>query len=340
MSESTAPAVKPLDNADRAAIILLCLGEELAGNVLKYLNPKDVQKVGVAMTNLREVPKDMVMQVLKEFTREAEGHIALGAGSEEYLRKMLTGALGETKANSLLDRILLGRHSKGLETLKLVDARVVAETVRNEHPQVVAIVLSHLEPKHAAEVMAYLPENIWADLMLRISSLEAIHPAAIEELDEILDKQFAGKINMNSSNVGGVKTAADILNFMETAAEEKILETIRETNEPLSVEIQDLMFVFEDLASLDDRGIQALLREVSTENLIVALKGADIAIRDKIFNNMSKRASETMRDDLEAKGPVRLSEVEAAQREILATARRMADAGELVLGSKGGEEYV
>ncbi len=340
MRESPVITKKPLDGTQRAAVFLLSLGEQLAGSVLRHMSPKDVQKIGVAMTTLKDVSKDLVTQVLNDFRDEAEGHTVLSAGAEEYIRKMLVEALGEGKANSLFDRILRGRDSKGIENLKWVDARVVAETIRHEHPQIISIVLSFLEPNHAAEVLSYLPGSIRPDLLMRISMLEGVQPSALDELDEILERQFAGKFSINSSNVGGTKIAADILNFMESSAEEKILESISEANEALSEEIQNLMFIFDDLAEIEDRGIQALLREVSTDILVLALKGADNAVKDKIFNNMSKRAAETLKDELETKGPVRLSEVEAAQKEILAIARRMAEAGEIILGNTGEDEFV
>ena len=253
---------------------------------------------------------------------------------------MLVEALGEDKASGLIDRILIGRNTKGLDALKWMDARAVAEIIRLEHPQIIAIVLSYLDPDHAAEVLSFLPERLRPDVVMRIALLDGIPPAALQELDEILEKQFAGSDNVKSSpGVGGIKRAADILNFMESSVESQILETIKEADADLSQQIQDKMFVFENLVDVDDRGIQALLREVSTDTLIIALKGADEAIKEKIFKNMSKRAAEMLKEDLEAKGPVRVSEVEAAQKEILAIARRMAESGELVLGGKG-EEFV
>ncbi len=331
---------KSLDGTERAAVLLLSLGEGEAASVLKHMGPKEVQKLGAAMVGLKNVPRATVSNVLKEFISGVGDKTALGVGSDDYIRNMLVSALGENRAETLIDRILLGRNSKGLEALKWMDARAVAETIKLEHPQIVAIVLSYLEPDHAAGVLGYLPEDIRADLMMRISVLDGVQPSALNELDVILEKQFEGNSNIKSSNVGGVKIAADILNFMDTTEEGTILETIGETDEELSQQIQDLMFVFDNLVDVDDRGIQALLREVSTESLIIALKGADQIVKDKILNNMSKRAAETLRDDLEAKGPVRVSEVEAAQKEILVIARRMAEAGELSLGSKGGDDYV
>ncbi len=340
MSADASQEAKDLGGAERAAIFLLSLGEKEAAEVLRFMGPKEVQEVGAAMANMRNIPKATVDQVFQTFAAEVAQQTALGIGSDDYIRNVLTEALGEDKAGGLIDRILLGRNSKGLDALKWMDARAVAETIRLEHPQIIAIVVSYLEPDHAAEVLTHLPENIRPDVLMRVSVLEGIQPNALSELDEILEKQFSGNSNVKSSHVGGVKVAANILNFMETSIEGEIMEKIGEADEALSQQIQDLMFVFDNLAEVDDRGIQALLREVSSDTLVTALKGADDKVKDKIFANMSKRAAETMRDDLEAKGPVRLSDVEAAQKEILVVARRMAEAGDIVLGGKGGDEYV
>ncbi len=330
-----------LAGPERAAVLLLTLGEEAAAEIMKHMSPKEVQKVGEAMASLNHVPKDTVGEVLETFCDALDEETSLGVGNEEYLRRVLVNALGQDKAGSLIDRILMGRHSKGLEALKWMEPRAVAEIIRLEHPQIIAIVLSYLDPDQAAEVLAALPERMRPDIVMRIASLDGIQPSAIHELDEILEKQFSGGTsNVRSSSVGGVKTAANILNFMDSALEAQIMDQIRENDAEMGQEIQDFMFVFDNLVDVDDRGIQALLREVSSETLIVALKGADEAVKEKIFKNMSKRASEMLRDDLEAKGPVKVSEVEAAQKEILAIARRMAESGEISLGGKGGDEYI
>jgi flagellar motor switch protein FliG len=291
------------------------------------------------MANMHKVSKEDVTHVLENFLSDVKSHTALGVGSDEYIRKMLVEALGEGKASGVIDRILLGRNSKGLEALKWMDARAVAEIIRFEHPQIMSIVLAYLEADHAAEVLGYLPDHLRTDLLMRISILDGIQPSALNELDEILEKQFSGNNKFKSSQVGGVKMAAEILNFMDPSTEGAVIEHISKVDEVLSQEIQDLMFVFDNLAEVDDRDIQSLLREVSSDSLVLALKGADDAIKDKILGNMSKRAAETLVDDLEARGPVRLSEVEAAQKEILTVARRMAESGELTLG-KGGDEFV
>ncbi|MBK1674920.1 flagellar motor switch protein FliG [Ectothiorhodospira shaposhnikovii] len=329
-----------MSGPDRAAVFLMSLGEEAAAQVLKHMGPKEVQRIGTAMASLSNVSKKEVGDVLDDFIALVEEQTALGMGSDEYIRSVLTTALGKDKADGVIDRILLGRNSKGLESLKWMDPRAVAEVIRLEHPQIIAIVLSYLDPDHAAAVLSFLPDRTQPDILMRIATLDGVQPAALMELDEILERQFAGNINVKSSSVGGVKSAANILNFMDSSKEGMIMDRVRDLDESLGQKIQDLMFVFANLVDVDDRGIQSLLREVSTDSLVIALKGADDQVKEKIFKNMSKRAAEMLQDDLEAKGPVRLSEVEVAQKEILSIARRMAESGEIVLGGKGAEQMV
>ena len=329
-----------LSGAEQAAVLLMSLGEGSAAEIMKHLGPKEVQKVGEAMAGIGNVTKDQVTTVVADFANTLGTHTALGTGNEEYLRNVLKGALGDDKASQLIDRILIGRTSKGLEALKWMEPRAIAEIIRFEHPQIIAIVLSYLDSDQAAEILGLLPENMRSDILMRIASLDGIQPSALQELDEILEKQFEGTSgNIKSSSVGGTKTAANILNFMESSIEGKIMEQVKSADEELGNAIEELMFVFDNLADLDDRSVQSLMREISSESLILALKGADDALKEKIFKNMSKRAAEMLRDDLEARGPVRVSDVEAAQKEIVAIARRMADAGDISLGG-GGDEFV
>ena len=333
-------AVQKIPGPERAAIFMMTLGEESAANVLKHMDPKEVQLVGTAMASLSNVPNSTVEAVLQDFAQTIEEQSGVGVGSDEYIRNMLINALGEDKASSVIDRILLGRNSKGLDSLKWMDPRAVADVVKNEHPQIIAIVLSYLEPDHAAEVLSHLQERTQADVLMRIATLDGVPPSALQELNDVLEQQFSGSGSAQTSGVGGVKTAANILNFMGGQAEQAITEAITEQDAELAQSIQEQMFVFENLLDIDDRGMQAILREVQSDVLIVALKGADEAMKEKIFKNMSSRAAEMMRDDLEAKGPVKLKEVEEAQKEILTVARRLADAGEISLGGGSDEEYV
>ena len=328
-----------LTGVDKAAILMLSLGEETAAEVLKHMGPKEVQVLGMQMASLRNIGKGAVEDVVDEFLDKVEEQTGIGIGTEDYIRSTLKSALGDDKAGALIDRILAGANTKGLDTLKWMDARSVADVIRFEHPQIQSIVLSYLDPDQSAEVLQILPEKVRVDLALRISALEAVQPDALQELNDIMEKQFTGSGSTQSRQIGGVKKVADIMNFMDGANEALIMDSIKETDEDLAQKIEDLMFVFDNLSDVDDRGIQALLREISTDTLVIALKACDEEIKEKIFKNMSKRAAELMRDDLEAMGPVKLSEVEAAQKEILTVARRMADSGEIVLGG-GGEEMV
>ena len=329
-----------LTGAERAAVFLMSVGEAHAASVLKLIGPKEVQKIGAVMAGLKNISRQQVNAVIEDFTTAVDEHTNLGIGNEEYVRKVLVNALGEDKASGLIDRILLGRNSKGLEALKWMDPRAVAEVIRLEHPQIIAIVLAYLDSDQAAAVLQSLPENMRAAVLMRIASLDGIQPQALHELDEILERQFHGKANVKSSSVGGPKAAADILNFVDGSAEAKIMESISESDETLAGQIQELMFVFNDLAQVDGRGIQVLLREVTSDTLVMALKGADEGVKEKIFANMSKRAAEMLRDDLEAKGLARLSDVEAAQKEILAIARRLSDAGTIALGGRSADQFV
>ena len=339
MSDARGPGNK-LNKVDKAAILLLSLGEADAAQVLRHLGPKEVQKVGTAMAQLRNVQKNQIEQVMGEFVEIVGDQTSLGVGSDGYIRKMLTQALGEDKAGGLIDRILLGGNTSGLDSLKWMEPRAVADVIRYEHPQIQAIVVAYLDPDQAGEVLSHFDHKVRLDIVLRVSSLNTVQPAALKELNLILEKQFSGNANTTRATLGGVKRAADIMNYLDSSVEGQLMDAIRDVDEDLSSQIEDLMFVFDNLADVDDRGIQVLMREVSSDVLVMALKGADEAIKEKIFKNMSKRAGELLRDDLEAKGPVRISEVEGAQKEILTIARRMAEAGEIVLGGKGGEEMV
>lgn len=332
---------KSLSGLEKAAILLRSLGDKEAAEILKLMGPKEVQKIGEAMATMTNVNREALDGVLSEFHDEVGDQTELGVGNEDYLRNVLVGALGEDKAGNIIDRILMGHNAKGLETLKWMEPRAIAEVIRLEHPQIISIILSYLESDQAASVLQSLPENMRTDILLRVATLDGIQPSALYELDEMLEKQFSGNTDsIKSSGVGGLKTAANMLNFMDSSYEAALMESVKQVDEEIGDQIQDLMFVFDNLIDVDDRGIQSLLREISSENLIVALKGADDTIKEKILNNMSKRAAEMLRDDLETKGPVRVSEVEAAQKEILTIARRMAESGEINLGGSGGDDYV
>ncbi|OPX56811.1 flagellar motor switch protein FliG [Oceanospirillum multiglobuliferum] len=328
-----------LSSLHRAAILLMTLGESDAAQILRHMGPKEVQRVGMAMSQLQHVSKTQVEEVLGDFLEVAGDVTGLGIGADSYIRRMLTEALGEDKANGLIDRILLGGNTTGLDTLKWMEPRAIADIIRYEHPQIQAIVLSYLDSDQSAEVLAFFDSKVRLDVILRVASLESVQPQALQELNDILEKQFSGSSGTQTTSMGGVKVAANIMNNLESALEGELMEAIKEVDEQLGEEIEDLMFVFDNLVDVDDRDIQILMREVNPDSLVLALKGADTRVQEKIFKNMSKRASELLRDDLEAKGPVRVSEVEQAQKEILAIARRLAEDGEITLGG-GADQMV
>ncbi|NQZ84046.1 MAG: flagellar motor switch protein FliG, partial [Colwellia sp.] len=319
-----------LEGAEKAAILLLSLSEEDAAQILKHLEPKQVQQVGMIMAAMEDFTQEKITAVHKLFIQEIQNFSTIGFQSEEFVRKALTAALGEDKAGNLIDQIVMGSGAKGLDSLKWMDSKQVANIIRNEHPQIQTIVLSYLEPDQSAEILGQFADKVRLDLMMRIANLEEVQPAALQELNEIMEKQFAGQAGAQSAKMGGLKAAADIMNYLESNVEGVLMDSIREHDEEMSQQIQDLMFVFENLADVDDRGIQAILRDVQQDALMKAIKGADDALKEKIMANMSKRAAELLADDLEAMGPVRITEVEAAQKEILSIARKLSDAGEIM----------
>ncbi|MDH3535635.1 MAG: flagellar motor switch protein FliG [Gammaproteobacteria bacterium] len=324
--------------AEKAGVLLLTLGEDVAAEILQHMKPREVQLVGSTMATMNDVSRPMVEAVIDNFFDVLESQTAVGIGNDSYIRGMLQKALGD-KAGGVIDRILLGSGSNGLESLKWMDPRSIAEIIRLEHPQIIAIVLSYLEADSAAQVLSNLPEDMRAGILMRIATLEGVQPAAIKELDSIMERYFSDNENVKSSMVGGEKTAAAILNFMDSAIENKMMEQVRSENEELAMRIEEQVFVFDNLRAVDDRGIQTMMREVSTDLLALALKGVDEEMRGKFLKNMSSRAAEMLIEDMEAKGPVKLSDVEAAQKEILAVARKLEESGEIMLAG-GGDEMI
>ena len=333
-----AEASAELGGTERAAILLLSIGEDGAAEILRHMEPKEVQRLGAAMAGLAGVSTSQVERVFDDFLDKVEDHTSLGVDSEDYIRRVLVRALGEEKATALIERILIGGNAKGIESLRWMEPRMVADMICNEHPQVISLILCYLERDQAAEVLANLSSSTRTDALMRVATLDTVQPAALRELNDMLEAQVSGTSGGQSKALGGIKLAAEILNFVDTGVSAEMMEQIKEFDSDLGQQIEDNMFVFENLADVDDNGIQRLLREASSESVIVALKGADEAMREKFFGNMSRRAAEMMRDDLEAKGPVRLAEVEEAQKEIVGLARRLADEGQITLG--GGDDFV
>lgn len=326
---------------ERGAILLMSLGEEEAAEVFKHLGPKEVQKLGAAMAALQNIPRARVETVLGDFRKEAEGQSGLGGDSSEYIKSVLNKALGSDRAANLIERILHGGDTAGIESLKWMDAGAVAELIKNEHPQIIATVLVHLDRDQASEVLGFFVERLRNDVILRIATLEGIQPTALKDLNDVLTRLLTGSTNsIKKAAMGGTRVAAEILNYMSTTLETAVIATVRDFDPEIAQKIQDEMFTFDNLSDLDDRAIQLLLREVQSESLIVALKGTNEDLRERIFKNMSTRAAEMLREDLDSKGPVRVSEVEAEQKEILKIVRRLADEGQIAMGGKGEEAFV
>jgi flagellar motor switch protein FliG len=325
---------------ERSAILLMTLGEEAAAEVFRHLTPKEVQKIGETMTRLRTVSRERVGQVIDQFRTEANTNGSLVADTDQYVKSVLRRALGEEKAGLLIDRMLQGSDTSGIESLKWMDAESVAELLRSEHPQIIASVLVHLERDQAGEILQRLGARTRADVLLRVATLDGIQPNALRELNEVLARLLAGADRLKKTPLGGAKVAAEMLNGLGTAIETEVLDAVRENDEDLAQAIQDQMFTFDDMIRLDDRAVQTVLREVANDSLVIALKGAPPEVRDKILKNMSQRAAEALREDLESRGPVRVSDVEAQQKEILKTVRRLADAGEIAVGGGGADAFV
>src|ERR1700693_3885910 len=335
-------ADKPVELAgiQRAAILLMRLGEQAAAKFLKQLDAREVQKVGIAMAELKEVSREQMTAVLDKFIGVADAKANIAGGSQEYVRRVLTQAVGKQKTDMLLHRVSNGQTGQGIEALKWMEAKAVAQIISAEHPQIAAIVLAHLEPEQSASVLPLLTEEMRTEVLMRIASLNEVPQTALTELDQLVEKQANVAPPSPLRRIGGARTVADILNAMERDKSGEELGKIEKADGDMHQKIKDLLFIFDNLLDVDDRGIQALLREVGSDTLAVALRGAEPEVQEKILKNMSKRAAEILKDDMEARGPVKLVDVEAAQKEIIVIAQRLAEEGTISLGGKGGAEFV
>ena len=325
---------------ENAAILLMSLGEEDAANVFKHLTPKEVQGLGETIAKMKTIPRDRVDNVLEMFASVSSEQSMLVSDTDEYVKAVLRKALGEDKANLLIDRILQGGDTSGIESLKWMDPGSVGELLRMEHPQIVAAILVHLDFEQGSGVLKCFTERQRNEVLVRIATLDGIQPSALKDLNEVMSKVLAGGDKLRKASLGGVKPAAEIINLMGASVETAVLDYIRETDNELAQKIMDNMFTFDDLNKLDDKGFQSLLKEVQSESLIIALKGAAPELREKVFRNMSTRAAETLREDLDSRGPVRVSEVESEQKEMLKVVRRLADEGQIVMGGGGDDEFL
>ena len=328
LTEDEKSALENMSGMDKAVLLMLSLSEEDAAQIFKNLEPKQVQKLGIRMSEMSAFSQDQVNAVHKTFLKDVTKHSNLGLGNSDFVRHALVAALGSEKANNLIEQISLGTGARGLDSLKWMDARQVATIIQHEHPQIQTIVLSYLEPEQSAEILAQFPEAVRLDLIMRIATLEEVQPAALQELNEIMEKQFAGAAGSQSAKIGGLKSAADIMNYLDSSTETQLMNAIQSQDKEIGNQIQDLMFVFENLGAVDDRSIQTLLRDVPSDVLQKALK------------NMSSRASASLKEDLASMGPTKLSDVEAAQKEILTIARKLSDSGAIMLNRGGGGDFV
>ncbi|MDE2612281.1 MAG: flagellar motor switch protein FliG [Burkholderiales bacterium] len=328
------------EGLENAAILLMSLGEEEAASIFKHLSPKEVQRLGETIAHIKTVTRERLDGVIDKFATVAANEHMLVSDSNEYVRTVLRKALGDEKANLLIDRILQGSDITGIESLKWMDPSSVAELLRNEHPQIVAAILVHLEFDQAADVLKHFGERHRNEVLIRIATLDGIQPTALKDLNDVMSKVLAGGDRSRKSSLGGAKAAAEILNMLGNAVETSVLDFVREADGELAQKIMDNMFTFDDMEKLEDKGVQALLKEVQSESLVIALKGAPPGLREKIYKNMSTRAAEALKEDLESRGPVRLSEVEAEQKEMLKIVRRLVDEGVIVIAGSSDEKFV
>ena len=338
--EQELSAYEKLSNTQKCAILMMLLGEDEAAEILKNLGPKEVQQLGKEMYTVQGLDQDTVNQVLDEFLAIIKTQTDLGMGSSNYIRNVMTKALGENKAQSVLGRITPTESDKPIEILDWMDARSVAELISDEHPQIMSLIISYLDAGVAADVLVMLPEELQADIIHRIATLETVQPDALSELERVMQLKFKTNTSLRASSVGGVKAAAQIMNFTKQNMEQRIVKSLGEKDRLLAKEIQESMFTFDTLILMDDRSMQTLIRNIDQEVLIIALKGTDEELKKKIFSSMSQRASANIQDEMEVLGPLRLTEVQEAQKAIINTARTMSDEGSIVLAGRGGDDFV
>ena len=325
---------------EKAAIFLLTLGEDVASEVMKNLDAKEVRLIGTYMSKATKLESNQVKSVVKEFCSVARSPESFIFGGEDYLRTVLTKAMGQEKANKVIENLAISTEEKGLESLKWIDPSGIANLIKGEHPQTIALILAHLDPDHTGQVVTLLPEGLRADVILRMATIESITPGVINEIEEVLNKQLQMGGNVMNKKVGGPEVVASVLNYLDRSSEASILNSIEQNYPELAEKIRQMMFVFEDLINVDDRGIQEILKEAGKDELVLSIKGAGEDMKAKIFKNMSERAAQSIKEDIESKGPVRLSDIEKAQQAILKVAKKLEEEGKIVIGGKGGEDVL
>ena len=331
--------MEELSGAEKAALLLTYLGEEAASDIIKFMEPDEIQMLGRKVSELSEAPKDTYVVVADEFEKQ----LKVDGGpvdTDEYLKSVIHKALGPEKASSIMRRITNKSEGGGIGTLKGMTPKLVADFIRNEHPQTIAVVLTNLPPEHAAQVISFFDKRTRIEVIMRVATMEPLAPGAIEELEDAINQNLAGTVGLQMRQMGGVKSAAEILNQTETESETEILAIIEKKNQDLASKIQENMFVFADIGKVDDRGIQRILKEITNDQLILGLKTAEEPLKDLFLRNMSERAKEMLIEEMEARGPVKLSDVNAAQLEIVGVTRKLMSDGEIMAVGDGGDAYV
>ena len=330
---------RKLSGEEKAAVLLLSMGENAAAEVMKHLEPKDIRRLGGAMTMLSDPTPELRNEVMQEF-RSLSWGAGEGIEGKDYMKKILTKALGSQKATQLLSTLSSTEEYAGLDLLKWLDSKAIGRMVSAEHPQTAAVILAHLEADQASQVLLQLPESARVDIAYRLATMEEIQPEVLKELSEVLEVELKVGSKSQGQQLGGKKFLADLMNGLDNTTEQALIASLAERNAELADSVRQLMFVFDDLAGVDDRGLQELLKEISKEDLVLALRGAGERVKNAIFSNMSARAAELMKDDMEVGGPVKLSHVEKAQHNILQVARKLEEESRIILGGKGGEEML
>ena len=338
--EDKSKAFDKLSGTQKSAILMMLLGEDEASEILKNLTPKEVQHIGTAMYSVEGLDQDTVNKVLDEFLAIIKEQTSLGLGAGDYIQNVLNKALGQDRAQSILGRITPTESSNAIEILEWMDSRAISELISDEHPQIIALIISYLDPAQASDVLVMLDEKVQPEIIKRIATIQTVQPDALKNLELVMQKKFAANTSLRASQVGGVKAAASIMNFMKGEDEQKIFKEVAKFSKNLMTDIQEAMFVFDNLIKSDDKSMQVIIRSVETEDLVLAMKGADEELQEKMFSCMSQRAAANVQDEMDALGPVRLSEVQEAQKRIINTARRLSDEGTIVLAGRGGDDYV
>ena len=337
MTETSPSSSANLTDLEKSAVVIMLIGQETAAQIVKFLSPPEINRLSAAMTRISAVPREAAASVLREFGELMRQDGSLGLDGHDYIRGVLEHALGAEKADRLLGRLKQGGYVEGIEAVKWQDPRDLAEVIKAEHPQIVAMISAHLDPEQAQALMQYLPDELVEQVIPRLAMLEALPPTAIQELSESLEHLLTGEPQQARLSVGGIDVAAKLLNRLGPARSQRVLSTIANVDPELAQALTDRMFVFEDIFEIDDRSLQVLLRTVDQKILVSALKGATAGLQDKVFRNLSQRTAQMLKEEIETRGPMRLSEIEAAKKEILSAAQALDRDGKIMLRTQSAD---